>query len=979
MLTWRRCRIVALSGLLSIFAWSLTAAENTPVTEKGDGLKAVYHDSINGPVILERIDGPINFDRSEAPPAPDMTAKKLFVKWTGSIVVKEDRVYAFHTETDGGVSLRVGGVRLIHHWYAGKFSKEGTIRMRPGVYAIAMEYYQSGPTGKAKLFWSHAELEKQLVPRDHLWSKAVPDSVRQALKPVAPPPAKPVPPPAKPAPPPKAPPVVAAVHEPKGGWRLSYPAGTIGFNFGSGAVPGLRKVSHTDVFSNARGFGFVNVAGLRQGGGTWPDPVGGTYVASLAPNPCTFKVKIPDGDYDVWLCAGKIIRPELCGRRYLLKINETALIDETPTAAEFDSARYFHRFIWTQYSRKPHAAWNSYIDVMYPSYIQRIRVIDETVTVEACSHFLSALILVPVNEAAGFADLVRSIRNQRIADFERTDVVPDLAMSRLPRQQEGDGDYIVFIPDEETNVHLTTEPTEAERQRTGIRTSAARGERVLLRIAVMPFADLGKSTLELADLKGPNVIPAAAFRGYFRNFISQGKRVSESGLLPSLTLNVEDGLTQSLWLLLTIPTDAVTGVYKGVFTFRPGQGKPTAIPVELDVHSFALAPMLPASFGLWGLEYDIPGFVAGPARAKLLTERCERLNQEIGLTSIEVSGLSIASANRQQGTMDLKIDPTAYLAARAAGMAQGPGQELLLANAFASVGRILRNHIGADIGNPGFNACFLHGMRQYRDFLEKNKIPLAAVAVDEPREMNINAWNQNLANTVRYADLCREAGLTTAVTIMADHTHGKDFTLLVDHCDIISTHAWGQSRRLMEMTVAKNKTLWLFNVGMDRYSWGFYNWSVHSTGRWEWHLCWMRGGTGHGGYLGVEWHNPWLTPRSNEGHMHYAPHADPRFKGGMVFQTSMLGAAAGITDYAYLYTLEQALKKDHAGAKAKIAAEARAFLEALRKAMPRHPEIHGLAPGSDGATVGMGIKDKAGTHVAEWRHRIAGYLKALNE
>ena len=108
---------------------------------------------------------------------------------------------------------------------------------------------------------------------------------------------------------------------------------------------------------------------------------------------------------------------------------------------------------------------------------------------------------------------------------------------------------------------------------------------------------------------------------------------------------------------------------------------------------------------------------------------------------------------------------------------------------------------------------------------------------DEPREAP-NPWNRNLADSIAYGDLMHEAGVTSFITPMGDTESGKDYTVLADHVDIISTHAWKGSAGLIARTHEKGKTLWLYNTGMDRFSWGFYNWRARSEGRWEWHFCW---------------------------------------------------------------------------------------------------------------------------------------------
>ena len=72
--------------------------------------------------------------------------------------------------------------------------------------------------------------------------------------------------------------------------------------------------------------------------------------------------------------------------------------------------------------------------------------------------------------------------------------------------------------------------------------------------------------------------------------------------------------------------------------------------------------------------------------------------------------------------------------------------------------------------------------------------------------------------------MMHEAGVTSFITPMGDRESGKDYTVLVDHVDILSTHAWKGSAGLIARTHKEGNALWLYNTGMDRFSWGFYNW-----------------------------------------------------------------------------------------------------------------------------------------------------------
>jgi hypothetical protein len=100
----------------------------------------------------------------------------------------------------------------------------------------------------------------------------------------------------------------------------------------------------------------------------------------------------------------------------------------------------------------------------------------------------------------------------------------------------------------------------------------------------------------------------------------------------------------------------------------------------------------------------------------------------------------------------------------------------------------------------------------------------------------------------------------------------------------------------------------------------------------------------------------------------------------MLFKSVYFGVAEGITDYAYVYTLEQAIaaaKGD--AAKAKIADEAAAFLAAVRKAIPEFAKIKNMASPDAGALVGQGLDTPAAEMCEPWRRKIAEYLIRLKK
>jgi len=763
-------------------------------------------------------------------------------------------------------------------------------------------------------------------------------------------------------------------------WNLKVPEGGVGFNFGPAAIQGLTNVSQQTVYNDQNGYGFVSSDGLSQHGGAWPDALSGRYVTGA--KAAEFRAKVPNGEYLVWLCAGKMIRANLKDRHFLLKLNDKVLCDDTPGDEDFASEKYLYRFMWTQYSERPHAMWEDYIDNMYASSVEKVTVNNGQISVSMDNHFLSALIAVPVNQKAALDTLLADIRGKRIEEFETAfakKVDPEFQKKKKPERLAGEGDYIVYVPDEAApRIEPSSGPTEKERKQTRITSAGTPGERVLMKLVVVPFADLGKSTLVLGDLKGPGTISAGNIRGFYKNyrFIRkfEGKYLvmGESALLPTLTLNVEKGVTEVLCLTLLVPEDAKAGMYNGTFTFKPDKGKSVDVPVQFEVYPFKLEKDLPVSYTMWqSCGYDLP-FLSADMRRKILKDRLI-VEREIGFTSLDVPCPLVRRA--KDGKATIAIDSMPYEVAKEVGLGKRPEQGLYVANFMAGAGRTLARVLGssgtpgAEFGNPEFKTYLKDVIAQFKQFIDKSGLPVVVCAVDEPREVNLNSWNRNYDDTCVYLDMLREGGIRAMVNPMADASRAKDYTGFVDHLDVYSSHAWERSGKSFKLAKEKGKTIWLYNSGMDRYSWGFYNWRFKSQGRMEWVFC-SADGESEFGYPGLDWYNPF---NGMAGFAPSAPYA--KYKGGHLFQSNYSEVSMGITDYAYIYTLTETLKKLDVN-KSKAAKEAADFLASLEEAMPEYSWIPGL---SSGAGVGQGPNVEARWHVDEWRAKIAGYLKELKK
>ncbi|HYG75950.1 MAG TPA: hypothetical protein VEK08_13180 [Planctomycetota bacterium] len=747
--------------------------------------------------------------------------------------------------------------------------------------------------------------------------------------------------------------------------KLELPAGVLAYDFGPKGtlVAGFQSIA-------AASAGLTGTKVVEAGKG-WPDPLTGDGLESSAA--FTFDVPAPDGEYCVWISAGKVLNEATRRNPFTLKVGDQTLCDEKLSDAEFYSEKGIFRHLRTQFSQRPHALWLDYVLPVAPEQVVKAKAAGGKLSVQVSNHRLAALIAMPADKEAEFKALAAAIREQRIRLFENGRYSDP---HEAPKPAAGDGAYALWIPAPTHTIRPWSAPSEEERKTASLDWKGAPGQRVTARICVTAFQDLGEGDITLSALTGPATIPAQKIRTYYQNYRVADTSVDELALLPWTKIRFEAGTTWSYMLWLEIPEDAAAGQYRGTLTFKPASGGARELPIQLEVYPFKLLDTLPLSLGMYYSPWKFP---EGFDRRKLLVEQ-HRFMREVGFTGTTVGTGNVESLNKD-GTVNLKVDPLLFDIAKEVGLGRHPKQQSM--GSTLSMARTIARKLGLSPQvdqQPGIEfqkkelkPLYQDAVKKFAAYIQQSGVPVAFESVDEPRE-HPNPWNRNLEHTNTYADWIKEAcSIPVFVTPMGDGNSGKDYISLVDHHDILSIHAWQASKRILARTREAQKTLWFYNTGMDRLSWGFYAWRMGAVGRWEWH--WASDGlTPIDGYpCELDGYTPFTGCADQTLHAPYAT-----FPGGFTFKSSFLSASEGITDYAYILTLEAALaaaKGD--AAKAKASGEAQAFLDALRKSIPEFPSIKNMSAPDAGALVGAGLDTPVAALTPAWRARIAEFLKQL--
>lgn len=144
--------------------------------QDGNGLTGEYFDNadLTNPKGT-RIDAQVDFSwPALSSPDPAIDSESFSVRWTGQVQPLHSETYTFYTKTDEGVRLWVNGQLLIDHWGNHTSAEDSaTISLEAGKkYDLRMEFFDETGDAEARLLWSSASQEKQVIPQERLFPPA---------------------------------------------------------------------------------------------------------------------------------------------------------------------------------------------------------------------------------------------------------------------------------------------------------------------------------------------------------------------------------------------------------------------------------------------------------------------------------------------------------------------------------------------------------------------------------------------------------------------------------------------------------------------------------------------------------------------------------------------------------------------------------------------------------------------------------------
>ena len=659
---------------------------------------------------------------------------------------------------------------------------------------------------------------------------------------------------------------------------------------GSPVMEGFVGVSASELYDKTRAFGWLSTNQLWEFDDELPDSLCRDFISG-DPNTnfvTEFVVGLPNGTHKVVVCGQSLLSgsAHLPARTYRVLANGEEKLRVDINAGNFFTGKFLFRGIdhdwWPEKD-----VWSEEIAPKFPEYTFDVAVTNGQLRLQFDTMAVCWLAV----DASDFW----------------------LTMIRSARQREFQEKYFYL------------EPYKGPPPPDKIRLSAARGQTVSTCVSSVMGRTLGARPSFpgcTTELRAVRLMERPMGRGMYR--------IEEMALVSP----ANHPHAQRFALTVSVGKNAQPGVYHDTVD---------GIPVELRVWPFELphSEQLDMTYGWYygepdELNYYLGRFATKAGEISAMRDRELRDMAEHGFNSVT----AIKPVVRSDGSLDTRqADEFLAAAQRADLVGKHPVPIETL-----GIARRLSHLLGAAEFSEQFLPTYQRSLVAFRDWIGGKAFPVLAYVVDEPREQALNPWNRNFEDTRRYLKLHRAAGLRTMVTLTSDSSFGKSYLPLLKLLDIVSVHPTENSRGILDATREGRSELWLYNAGMNRFTFGFLPWAAGATGRWEWHYEWWT--QAYDPFSRVD-ETAWST-----GCGAVMPSPD-----GPVPTVAYENVRAGIDDYRYVFLLQRLIRQG----KGKKADEVERFLEEIRGRIPRF---------LDGATVEEATLDA-------WREKIAGFIVAL--
>jgi len=622
-------------------------------------------------------------------------------------------------------------------------------------------------------------------------------------------------------------------------------AGLRKFAFGpakSALMPGFTKVTSASAYDASLGYGWLPGGQLSRdfdmnemlGRHRPPDDLCRNF---SMPVRATFAVDLPDGKYAVWLMMGPPGNgwgPSFHHRT--VTANGTVVVDQSFDLKSFRG----HEFAFQDEEDLPgDPLWEKYIKKLFvPQRFEAVvsgrqLKLDFNAYGSQWCAMVNGFAVWPKASDADADRWLSGLEESRREQFNlyHAEKLPPAPPPYPATEADKARGFVTFIPPPDREVAVNSVPSAAEARRTRIEAAGAPGETINVCLGVLPLRDsdaITASTLRLSSLATPAApqivgrVRVARYKAlnHTATYEIAPKYLDDVGILP---VSLRPGVTRSFWGTIALPPGTPTGEYAGDWILGGGATR-IVLPVKLRVWPIHLEE-IPVPVGMflmspggtsWGFE---PQGDAYWAAWKDLLEDARRH----GLTSVDpVISIPLVRITRGVAEVDFREADRFMELARGAGFTQ----EL---NGYA-VGTGLQIRV-----NPGFDpgeearrwgtATYAEAVKAYFDAVrvhaqEKNWLPIAFCTDDE---YLIHPGGDPAKLATQHRLLRENAPGIHFVAFDSAIPGGPDAVAKEQMLAEMDTWAAGlHGPREAELLRAAGRRFWLYNTGLNRFTFGSY-------------------------------------------------------------------------------------------------------------------------------------------------------------
>jgi hypothetical protein len=712
------------------------------------------------------------------------------------------------------------------------------------------------------------------------------------------------------------------------------------FNFAPLGAPGAKnfiQITGDSVYDPKKGYGWLNIKGETEKG-AWPSDDGALWesrenlnlVARIGPDdlarsyacgPAVFAIDLKPGKYEIWVLSGDWgLREHIPFEPYQIFVEGLKVLDFKPRADEFYPAYEAPDLkddltqdgVWRRHV-EPRFRWiKTLIDLkdgqlnIHVDGPQRDMKILDFMGDYAIAEIregppkrfagaLNALVVLAADKNRSGHKTIEEIDAWRKENFSKKWPLTTSAKSRSVKFSADDDQrgYTVFFPNP---IEPAGPYDRLPHEEKIIRLRATPGEYVPITFGICPLRNLGNTKAIFDSLylrsEGKGIVWQTGDQlasGVIKYVARPSGQVKNSWhpaptlIVPTDTWDIKAGVTKQFWFTLHVPDETRPGVYRGTIGIFPENAEKCAVQVELEVLPFKLDRPTHLSVGMTYFSPVHYAYFGEDRFWKRIKAEFDDMRAH-NMTCVQYTGLRMDDFPRLTRAFNIY---------RAAGF-ENP---VYLLESYGAMGRLQREGIAWD--TEEFHRKYVQFIREFLAEGERRNWPPVVINFgDEFTNKAIEEFGARVAKNLKTIP-----GIVTG----ADTDGYKEVSLMAPLVDIVAFNdGWdgpygvNRGRNLLKReTVEQIKragaTPWLVNVGVDRYSNGFWLWKLVQWGV-RGKIEWI-----YRNYSGMPHNSFDANPMS--AHIAY-----PGPQGTAIPSLDYEWMRMGLDDLAYLYTLEKTIE-----------------------------------------------------------------------